>query len=331
MEAVNRLSPVSIINKLEIDDRRGWSFRLASGSILEEDTAVQSAVFRADTLFSGGSWWSLRARLSVGAGIAWGASVSGWSFRARSTWLSVDTWLTIGAWGPLWTRWTLGSNVSGRGRSRFGRLSGISRGSVGSWLARWSWWALWTWWSGLSIFSGSTIVAGGTRGTWFSLWARWSRWTRWARFADWRHRWYADRWRATGETGLSRTTGRARFAVFARRSRGSLRAADAAVVAGAGRLTFDHGPVRWHHERTAFVVAHLGQHVTCGSLAVVQLGLHVGLDRLHVVVDDRQRNENGHDRHHAEAQGRIGHEFVGLFSAVFHIYYRMYDRNRKGN
>jgi len=66
-------------------------------------------------------------------------------------------------------------------------------------------------------------------------------------------------------------------------------------------------------------VIHFDVDILGGSLAEVDLMVHLPAHMVHIVVDHGEGDRYGKDRDDAEGNGRIGHEFIGLYAAVgFH-------------
>jgi hypothetical protein len=233
---------------------------LSSCSVFEEHTAVQGAVFGADTA------------LALWAGLARGTS---WAIFA------------VGATGARGSRGTIGSGLAGlsvasggavvAGQTRWSGLSGWSgfsggvRGGLG-WSSGVSSWSIWARWSGRSIGArgtggaGLTVVSGLARRSRSAAVARWSSWSRWAGWAGWAWvAWWdfdflADNWWTSRATGSARCAGDSGLAVGSWVSCASGMTGAAATVASS--LTLDDGSVGGDFHWLAGLGAHLLHDVT---------------------------------------------------------------------
>lgn len=229
MASKSKLSPYPferLWRQLLIDRRRvrRVDVRLTSCAIFEEDAAVQSAIFRANTRFSLGTVRSRRAFLA-GSAIFAGCSVGAWwSFGARGSWGTV-----VAAWSRVagWAWWSVGSRGSGVTRSSRSAdcwNSGVASWAISARVAGWTGWSLRSRSARRSIFawvawlSRWTRVAGWSLRAWlasFSWWARLARRRRdngadfWRR-AAWETR-RTRRARPAGSSVLSWLTGRSRW------------------------------------------------------------------------------------------------------------------------
>lgn len=294
----------------------GWS-RLSSCSVLEEDTSVGGAVLGTDTglaLVSVGSGRSLVAGSTIGA---WLAS---WAGRSLFTRAAGATIVTGGAVGSSGSGFTIGA--SGAWIASFGLGAG-GRGSVGSFLAgrsgrcgwsRGSFLASWSRWSVLAGATGRSVGSIGTRGSGRAV-------------GTWRaiRAWFARGWsghltnlpgRLTGESGATGSSVLSGLSVLSWPTGRAWLTGQTAIVTSGSDLPLGHGSITWHGERIEATIVQFVDDRLSRGLAEIGLLPDTFSNAGHVIVDNGQCNTHAQDGHDAERDGRVGHEFIGLLSAL---------------